>query len=281
MLIADYKTFQGTMTFDHDIFRNEELVEDGDISVVYTGSKKSSTIALATDEWSVSGKTLTFTLPEVAAAGDVITVKMKADVIFDINGNGNEAFASSEKTMWWSYFGAPVFTKQTLLGDKDALYYSARSKGYVNSSLTIEDYPASADTLIITNFMSEYCEITLACNYVTGKFYAEVGDVVGVYTAKDGTGYYVLTYSQTGNADIEFVADPSGALVSDDMGLVLYNPATKQITGWYDYFPIFQIDLGTSSSASTRSVKVTKIDKPLRSASVKKVNINSQKTLRK
>ncbi len=285
MLIADYKTFKGTMTFAYNVYRNEfdgsdEHVKSGDISLTYKNSKKTVNISLDPDEWSISGNTLTFTLPEAPAAGDEIFVNVKAGVIQDINGNGNKVFASSEKTMWWKYFGGPVFTKDDLLGTKTAIYYSARSKKYLSQSVNIEDY--SADTLYITNLISEGSEIALACNYVTGEFYAEVGDVIGVYTSTQGVTYYILTYSLNGNNDIQFTPDPSGSLVSDDLGLVCYDPTSRQIVGWYDQIPYIEINLGMTSSAKVRSAKVTKASKAsLRAASVKKVNIRSLKTLRK
>ncbi len=282
MLIADYKTFKGILVFDKNIYRNdnpESELKAGDISVMYKNSKKTTTLALDTDEWSVSGNTLTFTLPDAPTSGDEIFVSLKADIIFDVNGNGNKAFTSSEKTMYWTYFGAPLITKESLLGNKAVTYYSARSKGYVQSELTIEDY--SADTLYITNFLSPYCEIALACNYATGKFYAEVGDVVGLYTAEDGNTYYVLTYSLNGNDDIEFTADHSGALVSEDMAFVLYSPTSRKLVGWYDQCPYFEISLNSTSAAKTRSAHAVKRANKLRSTSVKKVNLSSVRRLNK
>ena len=45
-LISDYKTWQGTITFAENVYRNDAIVKSGDIFVTYTNSKKSTTINL-------------------------------------------------------------------------------------------------------------------------------------------------------------------------------------------------------------------------------------------
>ena len=105
-LISDYKTWQGTITFAENVYRNDNEVKAGDIYVKYANSKKSTTIALDPTEWEVKDNVVTFRLPEAAAAGDVITVGIKENVLFDVCGNGNNAFVSSTDDAWWKYFAA-------------------------------------------------------------------------------------------------------------------------------------------------------------------------------
>lgn len=154
-LISDYKTFKGTLVFDQNIYRNDEEVKTGDISVIYSSSKKVTTIALTANQWSVSGKTLTFTLPELPAAGDIITVSIKANAITDINGNGNNAYTSTSKTMWWKYF---AMTKDMALGTFDFSFTTAKGT-YQYGTITITENPEVKNGLIIKNLFLDGSEV--------------------------------------------------------------------------------------------------------------------------
>lgn len=228
-LIADYKTFKGTMTFDHDIFRNDELVEDGDISVVYANSKKTSTIDLATDEWSVSGKTLTFTLPEAAAAGDIITIKVKADVIFDINGNGNEAYTSTSKTVWWKYF---AMTKDMAIGDFTFKVTTSSNKTYNLGTTTITEDPEVENGLILTNLYMEGSEIPGRYDLAAGQIYVSAGYILGLETSGDDT-YGLITYSLSGQKEIAFTVNPDGTMESTDFGILACDENFEEAVGWW------------------------------------------------
>ncbi len=276
-LIADYKAFKGTMTFDHNIFRNEELVEDGDISVVYTNSKKTSTIALATDEWSVSGKTLTFTLPEAAAAGDIITIKVKADVIFDINGNGNEAYTSTSKTVWWKYF---AMTKDMAIGDFTFKVTLANNKTYNLGTTTITEDPEVENGLILTNLYMEGSEIPGRYDLAAGKIYVSAGYVLGLETSGDDT-YGLITYSLSYQDEIAFTVNPDGTMESTDFGIVACDENYEEALGWWLTAAKATF---TPAKATTRSKAVT--SKKLSAKSGVKavgidINARNLKTLRK
>lgn len=274
--IADYQTFQGTMTFDHDIFRNDELVEDGDISVVYTNSKKTSTIALATDQWSVSGKTLTFTLPEAAAAGDIITIKVKADVIFDINGNGNEEYTSTTETVWWAYFS---MTKDMAIGD---FTFSVTSGSETEECgiATIAENPEVENGLIITNLYMEGSEIPGRYDLSDSKIYVSAGYPLGV-TTYGSTSYGLITYSLSDQEEIAFTVNPDGTMTSTDFCVVACDASFENLMGWWD-----KPDKATftPAKATTRSKAATGRKASAKSG-VKTVNIDvnarNLKTLRK
>lgn len=276
-LIADYKTFQGTMTFDHDIFRNDELVEDGDISVVYTNSKKTSTIALATDQWSVSGKTLTFTLPEAAAAGDIITIKVKADVIFDINGNGNEAYTSTSETVWWKYF---AMTKDMAIGDFTFKVTTSSNKTYNFGTTTITEDPEVENGLILTNLYMEGSEIPGRYDLAAGQIYVSAGDILGLETSGDDT-YGLITYSLSGQDEITFTVNPDGTMESTDFGILACDENFEEALGWWLKAAKATFE---PAKATTRSKAATGRKASAKSG-VKTVNIDvnarNLKTLRK
>ncbi len=274
-LVADYKAFKGTMTFAHDIFRNDELVETGDVSVVYTGSKKSSTIALAPSEWSVSGKTLTFTLPEAAAAGDSITVKVKADVIFDINGNGNQAYTSTSETVWWKYF---AMTKDMALGSFN--FKVTTSNGTFDlGTVTITEDPETENGLIINDLYNAGSAIPARYDLNAGKIYIGVAYELGLETI-NGTEYGLVTYSQTYQDEIAFTVNADGTIESSDFAIVACTSDYTELVGWYVVASKATFTPLTSSAKHKAAAKKSYVKSNIKKANVKK-NIRFLKTLRK
>lgn len=276
-LVADYKAFKGTMTFAHDIFRNDEMVETGDISVVYTGSKKTSTIALAPSEWSVSGKTLTFKLPEVPAAGDIITVKVKANVIFDVNGNGNKAYTSTSKTVWWKYF---AMTKNMALGNFDFLVTTTKST-YQFGTATITENPEKANGLIIKNLYMDGSEVAGRYDLASGKIYVEAYNLLGFTDNGQGGKYGLITYSLSGQDEIAFTVNPDGTMESSDFGIVATDEAVENALGWY-IKAVKATFSPAKASARTRAFVAKNSHKKAHIKKVNvKVNVRSLKTLKK
>ena len=103
-----------------EIFRNDDAVEDGAVKVIYVNEKKTTIHNLTPEQWSVSGKTLTFSLPVKPDAGDIIKVALAEEAIFDVCGNPNKEFIADEVS--WLFF-AP--TLDMILGNFDVNYYSA------------------------------------------------------------------------------------------------------------------------------------------------------------
>ena len=262
--IGKYSDFKGTVTFPQNIYRNDELLKGGEIKLTYAGSKKTTTVSLSPSDWSVSGNVLTFTMPEAATLGDVVTISIAESTIFDINGNPNEAFSSTSKTLYWSYKGFDI-NFNSFVGTFNAKYYSASSKAWKSTSATISAYGEKNDSVLIQNFPFEGAEIVAAVDVESGKMYAEVGDIAGTYTAKNGTTYYILTYSLTRSDDIEFEIEDENTMSSTDFGLVLYLPG-EGIVGGYDKYA--QTIFTKSSSASAKAYKA----KAAKKSSVKHIN---------
>ena len=277
-LISDYKTFKGTITFDQNVFRNDELVETGDIMLVYTGSKKTSTIALTPSDWSVSGKTLTFNLPEAAAAGDIITIKIKAGTIFDVNGNPNVEYTSSTKTVWWKYF---AMTKDMAIGDF--------SLSLISGSDVYDDYPTANFTeyakvengLVISNLYQEGSQVLGTYDLNAGEVYVKAYYPLGTVTTSKGNTYGLITYSLSGSDDIAFTVNADGTMESTDFAVVACDEKFTEALGYWEK-PDKTVFSPVASSAKG---KVSAAKKSYAKSSIKKVNVKvnprSLKTLRK
>lgn len=263
-LISDYKTFKGTLVFDQNIYRNDEEVKTGDISVIYSSSKKVSTIALTANQWSVSGKTLTFTLPELPAAGDIITVSIKANAITDINGNGNNAYTSTSKTMWWKYF---AMTKDMALGTFDFSFTTAKGT-YQYGTITITENPEVKNGLIIKNLFLDGSEVEGRYDLNAGVVYVGAYNILGLVDNGNGGNYGLITYSQSNQEEIAFTVNPDGTMTSVDFGIVACDETFESALGWY-VKPLSSTFTPSKASAA----KAVAAKKSVKKSSVKKVNV--------
>lgn len=283
MLIADYKTFKGTMTFAYNVYRNEfegsdEHVKSGDISLTYMNSKKTVNVALDPDEWSISGNTLTFTLPEAPAAGDIITIKIKAGTIFDVNGNPNVEYTSSTKTVWWKYF---AMTKDMAIGDF--------SLSLISGSDVYDDYPTANFTeyakvengLVISNLYQEGSQVLGTYDLNAGEVYVKAYYPLGTVTTSKGNTYGLITYSLSGSDDIAFTVNADGTMESTDFAVVACDEKFTEALGYWEK-PDKTVFSPVTSSAKG---KVSAAKKSYAKSSIKKVNVKvnprSLKTLRK
>ncbi len=275
-LISDYKTFKGTITFDQNVFRNDELVETGDITLVYTGSKKTSTIALTPSDWSVSGKTLTFTLPEAPAAGDIITIKIKAGTIFDVNGNPNVEYTSSTKTVWWKYF---AMTKDMAIGNFSLSLINGVYDVYPTATFT--EYAKVENGLVISNLYQEGSQVLGTYDLNAGEVYVKAYYELGTVTTSKGNTYGLITYSLSGSDDIAFTVNADGTMESTDFAVVACDADFTEALGYWDK-PDKTVFSPVASSAKG---KVSAAKKSYAKSSIKKVNVKvnprSLKTLRK
>lgn len=233
-LVSDFQTWEGTITLDKNVYRNDSEVKTGDISVVYTNSKKTLTIGLEPSCWSVSGNVVTFRLPEAASAGDIITVRIAENVLFDVCGNGNNAFASTQKNVWWKYFAA---TKDMVLGNFNFRYTSAydeKQEWYDGGSITIAENYEAENGIVISNLYLEGSELPGEYDLNSGKVYVYAYYPIGLYTNSKNETYGFITYSLSGKDVIEFTINPDGSMSSTDLGVVACDPDFKEVLGWWE-----------------------------------------------
>lgn len=273
-LISDYKTWQGTITFAENVYRNDNEVKAGDIYVKYANSKKSTTIALDPTDWEVKDNVVTFRLPEAAAAGDVITVGIKENVLFDVCGNGNNAFVSSTDDAWWKYFAA---TKDMVLGNFGFNYvsdYDEEQQWNDGGIVTIEEDPEAENGIIIKNLYLEGSEIPGEYDLNGGKVYVDAKCELGIVAGKESN-YGLITYSISGKDAIEFTINPDGTLTSTDFGVVACDENFSEILGWWDKCSIAKLTPANAAGAAKRTRAIS-------AKSVKKANVKmSAKALRR
>lgn len=257
-LISDYKTWQGTITFDENVYRNDYEVKAGDIYVKYVNSKKSTTIALDPTDWEVKDNVVTFRLPEAAAAGDIITVGIKENVLFDICGNGNNAFVSSTDDAWWKYF-AP--TKDMVLGNFGftyVSYFDDEPQWYEGGNLTIAENPEVENGIIVSNFYLDGSELEGYVDVAAGKMYLNSGQVIGTYTNSKGTTYGLVLFTITDGDVVTFDINADGTLTCQDMGVYAFDETFAEPLGWFDVFAPAVFTKQAASSAAKRAMTIKK-----------------------
>lgn len=275
-LISDFNTWTGTITFEENVYRNDAKVKSGDIFVTYTNSKKSTTINLDPTDWAVKDNVVTFRLPEAAGAGDIVTVGVKAGVLFDVCGNGNNEFVSTTKNIWWKYFAA---TKDMVIGNFKFNYVSAydeEPQWYDGGTVTIEEDPEAEveNGIIIKNLYLEGSEIPGEYDLNSGKVYVYAYYELGIVAGKESN-YGLITYSLSGKDAIEFNINPDGTLTSTDFGVVACDENFSEILGWWDKCSIAKFTPANAAGAAKRTRAIS-------AKSVKKANVKmSAKALRR
>ena len=235
-LIGKVEDFKGEITFPFNVYRNEETVETGDLSVTFTNASRTVTYNLSAEDWSIAENKINFVLPATVqpVGGDIITVNAVEGAISDVCGNLNEAFSS---TTSWKFF-AP--TLDMILGTFDFTYYSAydeEPQAYDGGPITITENPAEENGLIIKGLFSDYVEGTELEGYydlTSGKLYIYAYQVLGIYTTSKGSVYGLITYSQTGKDDIEFTINADGTITSTDLGIVACDETFENALGWME-----------------------------------------------
>lgn len=235
-VFADVKTafkkpeeFVGVATFAFDIFRIEQgktAVKDGDVKVTYTNEKKSTTINLTPAQWTVNGNKLTFVLPEGIENKDVVTISIKEGVFFDVYGNPNAAYSSSDK-VWWKY-NAFVPTVADVMGDFTyKVTLNSNGKTYNLGDFSISEYTgedAEPGDVVIKNFYLDDSEIYGYYDLSKSRLYIATYQALGTYVDDtDGQTYGVLTYSMSKQDWIEFEITEDG-IVSTDFALAATDP---------------------------------------------------------
>ncbi len=277
-VFANASKFNGVLTFSNNIYRNDDALKGGEISVIYTNSRKTTTVKLAASDWSVSGKTLTFALPEAPEAGDIVTVKIAENVIFDVDGNGNKAFTSKS---WWKYF---AMTKSMILGNFNFTYVSASDESATvrdGGTVTISEDASKTNGLIIKNLYLSGSEVGGRYDISTGKIYINAYEALGLTTSSKGTKYGLITYSLSSGDEIAFTVNADGTIVSTDFGVVACDEAYTSAIGWWLKCSTATFTPASSTAGAKSAAKRTAV----KSSTVKtvkvKVNARSLKSVRR
>jgi len=272
-LVGKVEDFKGEITFPFNIYRNEEYVAMGDLSVTFSSNSRTATYNLGADDWSVNENVLTFVLPATVKpeGGDIISVNIVVGAIADVYGNVNEAFTS--KTFW--KFFAP--TVDMILGKFDMQYVSYWSEDGTAESMgafTIEQDAETENGLIIKSTFGMFEEEAVlegTYDLAAGKVYIPDWQVLGIYTNSKGTSYGMMFATADGTDAATFTINADGTLTADGMwGLYLLDETFEAEVGWMEVAKVSEltpIKAGARKAVKAKkaAVKAVKLNKAARS----------------
>ena len=220
---VDWSAFSGTITFPKNVYRNESTAVSGDLVAFYSNTGKRAYYNLATTDWSVAGKSITFKLPKATSSGDKVDIQLKDSAIYDVYGNPNLAY-KSEKGKWTSF----EYKLSMILGDFDLTGVSTYDgKSYDWDITTIEEDPDVTNGLLFNNIAGAAGSVIHGYyDLSVGKFYMNNQEDIGTVTI-DGVDYDAITYNyvNTSSDYIPFTINTDGTLSSTELAFVVFDDA--------------------------------------------------------
>jgi hypothetical protein len=206
-------TLPGTAAFDFNIYANKDAAT-GDISLIYKTATKEATLSLKASQWSVSGKSLTFEIPEVPANGTFVGLTIKEGTILDDLGNPNQAVTTD--SVYWNF-----------MTNFNYKFYIGLSSKYYNLGAFTLSSGNKPGTILLNNLYLSGSQVAGYLDLAKGKMYVENYAVVGVTQDTDDKGvttdYGIVTYDLSGENDyITFTFDPSNNRFSSSTFALAY-----------------------------------------------------------
>lgn len=144
---GDWTQFKGEITFEFDVYRNDNTVKAGDLKVVYSNDNKTTAINLDATHWMIEKNKLYFVLPEAPQFGDYIGLQMTEGAITDVYGNPNSAY-EIEKA-WLRSYG---YKRELVIGTYTMNYTSYFDGTSLSETITTKADADSKDGVIISGF---------------------------------------------------------------------------------------------------------------------------------
>ncbi len=267
-LVSNFEEFEGKIKMDFDIYRNDDAVEDGDVKVIYINEKKTTFHNLKPEQWSVSGKTLTFTLPVKPDAGDIIKVALAEEAIFDVYGNPNEEFIADEVS--WLFFAPKLDMILGKFGVAYISYWSEDGSASSMGNITIEKNGDKEKGLLIKGLFLDDSVIEGTYDLSAGKLIIPDNQQLGTMTDEEGT-YAVFFYTADGTDAATFTINPNGTMTGDGLwGIYVINVADPEDKGWVDVAavsllsPIKDAASKAKAKAKAKKMKIHKAGRNLK-----------------
>lgn len=254
-IISNVEDFKGEITLDEDIYRNDETVEDGDLSVTYTSDSRVVTYKLTADQWSVSGNKINFVLPATPENGDYITFSMVEGAVTDVLGNPNAEYTSSAV---WKYSTFKPTVADVLGTFNYAVTLKNNSKTYDLGNFTISEYTgedAEPGDVVISDLYMDGSKIYGYYDLETAQLYIQRYQALGTYV-EEGETYGVVTYSMAGQKQIVFDITADG-LVSTDFALAYTDAEFSSLLG-YEVPEGLTVFAKAAGSRMSKAAKTTK-----------------------
>ena len=139
----------------------------------------------------------------------------------DINGNGNEAFASTDVA--WKYDGFTA-TAAMLEGNYTLTYYSAAAKKEVTNAVTITKATTNNEDgtkFVISGLYAAGSKVGAVADYANNRLYIQPLYGVGTYDDGEVSGT-IVTFSASQAKSIECKINKDGSITTSDLALALY-----------------------------------------------------------
>ena len=266
---GDWSTFQGTVTFEKEIYRIDDpesdlAVKEGDLCVVYTNKKSTTTVKLAPEDWSVAGKVLTFKLPSAPAKGDKVSLIINKGAFADVYGNPVAEYTS--KDIYWIYFG---FTRDIFIGSYNLTYESGYDGEVYDGGTFTVAAGVDENDLTFSNFYMPGSTMEGQFDAVKGQIIIPAGTLIGEESDDEGE-YTLVLASLSEEDDVVFSLTMDGKIISEDAGILALDKASEEPLFWWEKmaFALCEKETVTTAkavsqfkNASVSTPKVVKLSK--------------------
>ncbi len=253
---SDWTTFMGEITFNMDVYRNDNTLTGDEIEVIYTNAGKTTTIKLPSTAWETDGKAFRFVLPESPQYGDNVSLKVSEGTFFDVYGNPNAEFTL--ENAWFYSYG---YQRDMIIGDYTLSYYlyseydQTGEMILATENLTIAADPDDENGVLISGFSGTNTPVKWIFDGDFGTITLPEEQTLGIVY-----GYLVSICGNTTDGSLTMQVDANGNFGYNDIGL-LYNAYTTDTQTYLGYlegmiYPTFQKANATSSmKMATRTAK--------------------------
>ena len=193
-------------------------------------------------------------------AGDKVTVSIKEDVLFDVYGNGNDAYNSADDGIYWVAF---AMTKEDVLGTFTYVM-TYEGNNYNLGKFTIQEYTgedAEEGDVLIKDLYVEGSECYGYYVIDECKLYIYAYQPLGILNDPEEGDYGVITYPQANVNAIPFDVNANGTLTSSIFALAGTAPDYSE-AWWYEALGtttfVKDTNTGAQSRAAVRSTKSAK-----------------------
>ena len=249
--------FEGEITFKEKVYAFAEDLKAGDFVITYTNESRTVSYNLPVEHVNLgldgdnATQKVTFTLPQATMAGDKVTVSIKEDVLFDVYGNGNDAYNSADDGIYWVAF---AMTKENFIGNFEFKYISYfDEETALGGIVTIKENPNEENGIIISNLFDFGVDLYGYYNIGECKIYIYDSQELGAYGP-----YYCIFGNAMDDADIAITVNANGTMETEDyFGIYAFaDEAYEQGLGWLD-ISIYGLFTKTESApATSRAHKV-------------------------
>jgi len=250
-VFADYSEFKVVFKFEFDIYRNDYSVKDGDIQVKYYSKSKQTIINLPVANWTVQDSTLTVTLSEAPAAGDYVGVIINEGVLFDVYGNPNSSYETTNDFSWALF--VPSVEDITGTFNWQATSYFDKDSGmqdYGNIIIALDE--STENGLTIYNMFRDNTVLSATYDLTACKIYVPSGQFLCYVTSSStGTKYQAYLFSAVSADNIVFTINADGTITADAMyGFYLFDESGETQVGWNDVITASSFIKATSAAKS-------------------------------